>query len=274
MSIAALPYAVLLLLAEFAIGAQLSLFAAETRGTFPQGLLKLAGGLVLASTALAFWQAVSVPAVESVGGFPLAARFLPHARVALGLMLTLSLLHGAAIWRTSRRIALFSGVGASLAAIAALGLLSAVVQQPTWSLAGTIAGLLTGGLALGGVTLAMTLGHWYLVTPRLPEQPLNEMTLGLLLIIVLQVAVLAVAIAAPAQERLAAFGIPLGQNPAFWLRAGVGLALGGLLTFMAWQSSLARGMMSATGLLYLATGAVAAGQALACALLFTTGIPS
>jgi len=42
---------------------------------------------------------------------------------------------------------------------------------------------------------------------------------------------------------------------------------------MAWRSSLARGMMSATGLLYLATGAVAAGQALACALLFTTAIP-
>src|SRR5712692_849854 len=223
MSIAALPYAVLLLVTELAVGSQLSLFAAEIRGTVPQGLLRLAGGLVLVATALALWLAVSAPAVESIDRYAFAPRFLSPTRIALALMLALSLLHAAAIWRANRRIELMAGTGVSLAALTALGLLSAAVQQPTWSFAGTFAGLVTGGLALGGVTLAMTLGHWYLVTPRLPEQPLNEMTLGLLIVIAVQALLLVIAVAAPGQERLALPSVPLGQNPAFWLRAGVGL---------------------------------------------------
>jgi hypothetical protein len=42
---------------------------------------------------------------------------------------------------------------------------------------------------------------------------------------------------------------------------------------MALQSSLERAMMSATGLLYIAVGAVLAGEALGRGLLFVTGAP-
>jgi hypothetical protein len=42
---------------------------------------------------------------------------------------------------------------------------------------------------------------------------------------------------------------------------------------MAWQSSRERAMMSATGLLYIAVGAVFAGEVLARGLLFATGSP-
>ena len=42
---------------------------------------------------------------------------------------------------------------------------------------------------------------------------------------------------------------------------------------MAWRSSLEYSMMSATGLLYIAVGAVFVGEVLARGLLFVTGAP-
>jgi hypothetical protein len=44
-----------------------------------------------------------------------------------------------------------------------------------------------------------------------------------------------------------------------------------VLAWLAWRTARIRGMMSATGLLYIALGAVLAGEVLARGLLFTTG---
>jgi hypothetical protein len=133
---------------------------------------------------------------------------------------------------------------------------------------------LVGGLSLGTVTLGMLLGHWYLVNPRLSEKPLNELILGMLVVLALQIIIVAVNVIVPAREAPlsdAGFDLGLAANPAFWLRVGVGFVFPVLLGFMAFQSSRLRGMMSATGLLYIALGAVLAGQALARGLLFVTG---
>jgi hypothetical protein len=65
----------------------------------------------------------------------------------------------------------------------------------------------------------------------------------------------------------------LGSNPAFWLRVGVGLLFPLALAYMAWQSSNEHAMMSATGLLYIAVGAVLVGEVLARGLLFVTAAP-
>jgi hypothetical protein len=83
------------------------------------------------------------------------------------------------------------------------------------------------------------------------------------------------AILVPAREvpLTEGFGVGLAQNPAFWLRVGVGLLFPTLLAFLAWRAARIRGMMSATGLLYIALGAVLAGEALARGLLFSTGLP-
>ena len=68
-----------------------------------------------------------------------------------------------------------------------------------------------------------------------------------------------------------AFGVELRANPAFWLRDGVGLIFPAFLAWLAWRAAAIRGMMSATGLLYIALGAVLAGAVLARGLLFSTG---
>jgi hypothetical protein len=51
----------------------------------------------------------------------------------------------------------------------------------------------------------------------------------------------------------------------------VGLLFPTAVTWLAFKSAQIRGMMSATGLLYIALGAILAGEVLARGLLFTTG---
>jgi hypothetical protein len=65
--------------------------------------------------------------------------------------------------------------------------------------------------------------------------------------------------------------VSLAQNPALWLRAIAGIGFPILVTVLAWRAAQIRGMMSATGLLYIALGAVLAGEVLARGLLFSTG---
>ena len=155
----------------------------------------------------------------------------------------------------------------------ALGLCAALVRLPAWGYAGVLLSLLAGALSLGAVTLGLLLGHWYLVSPRLPEKPLNELTLALIAVLAVQAVIVLVNLALPVQHTPDRQAGPLLQNPALWLRLGVGLALPLVLALLAWRSSVGRGMMAATGLLYLALGAVLAGEALARGLQFATAIP-
>ena len=189
------------------------------------------------------------------------------------LLLILTVAYLIALLRPNAAVARVVGVITAIGSLILLFFLSGLLEGPTWSFAGTAAGILTGGLALGGVTLAMSLGHWYLVTPRLPERPLNELTLAVLAVLLIQSALVAASLIIPPRALPTGTTLSLAENPAVWLRAGVGLLLPLVLCFMAWRCSRAREMMSATGLLYLATGAVLAGQALACSLIFSTAIP-
>jgi hypothetical protein len=270
-----LPLTLLLLTTQFAIGFQLWLFVLDLRATVTRGLIKLAAGLSIIATAVSLWLAASIPSGANVSGFAFQRSDLTIARYALVGMLLLSIAGAVALLTNHRSAELAAEACASFATIALLGVLASFVRPEGVGLLGTTLSLLAGSLALGGVCLAMTLGHWYLVTPRLPEQPLNEVTFSLLMIIILQCILLTLnVLLLSVHGRIAAPNGPgIGQNPAFWLRVGVGFALAGLFTYMAWQSSKVRGMMAATGLLYLATGAVLAGQALACSLIFTTAIP-
>jgi hypothetical protein len=69
----------------------------------------------------------------------------------------------------------------------------------------------------------------------------------------------------------ALLAIDLPSNPAFWLRIGIGIIFPGALALMAYISSKESAYMSATGLLYIAVGALLAGEALGRGLLFVTG---
>jgi hypothetical protein len=276
MNVAALPYTTFLLLLEFAAGCQAVLLVAALRGDVSKGFLKMSAILVPLTALPALWIAATFGGVAEVADYPLDQEWLLRVRVALAAFGLLSIVYNWFIWRERLDTAKPWAWATTAAGVATIALAAAYVQLPTWGYLATLLSLLAGAASLGAVSLGMTLGHWYLVTPRLPEQPLNRLTLLLLAALAVQTALVAVNIALPARYVPSAVENPdigLAQNPIFWLRLGVGLLFPLALAFMAWQSSIIRSMMSATGLLYIAMGGVLAGEVLSRALLFTTGKP-
>jgi hypothetical protein len=141
-----------------------------------------------------------------------------------------------------------------------------------------VAGLLTQlavvTAAIGGVFAAMTLGHWYLVTPKLPEAPLILLSRLLLAVLALQVVLFVVWVGTGAGP---AGGAPMsaltGDWALFvWLRLIVGLLFPLVVSWAAVQTARTRSMESATGLLYINVGTVAAGTILAAGLYFGAGL--
>ena len=272
----ALPYTLLILLIEFSVGSLVVVVAADARSLVVPSFVKLGAGMVLTGAGLTLLTALQVEALPEVDGYPLDSSLMDPLRILLSAFLLVTLLYNWFVWRGERRAHLAAGVGASLVGVAALVLAAYVVSVPTWGPAGPLLSLMAGSLAVGGFTMVMVWGHWYLVTPRLPSRPLEEMTLFLLGVLVVQILLLSLNAALPVREvpeTQGSLGVGLAANPAFWLRIGVGLVFPVVLTYMAWQSSIVRAMMSATGLLYIALGAVLAGEVLARGLLFVTAVP-
>ena len=128
--------------------------------------------------------------------------------------------------------------------------------------------------AIGGVFAAMILGHWYLVTPKLPEAPLILLARALLLVVVGQVVLFVAWVgtgAGPADG--SPFSALVGPWALFvWLRLIVGLIFPLIVCWASVQTARSRSMESATGLLYINVGSIAAGTILAAGLYFGAGL--
>ncbi|HXG36611.1 MAG TPA: hypothetical protein VNL15_06560, partial [Dehalococcoidia bacterium] len=161
----------------------------------------------------------------------------------------------------------------SLVGLVTIGVMAQVFALPVWGYAGIVLSLVVGALAVGAVSMGMVLGHWYLVTPRLPEQPLRDVTALLLVALALQIIILVPNVILPHDSIESSVDVALGESPFFWMRIAGGIAFPMLLTYMAYDSSGIRAMQSATGLLYLAMALVLSGEVLAKALMFVTGVP-
>ena len=128
--------------------------------------------------------------------------------------------------------------------------------------------------ATGGVFAAMILGHWYLVTPKLSERPLILVARALLVVVAIQVVLFAAWMATGAGPAGGApFAALVGPWALFvWLRLIVGLVFPLVVSWAALQTARSRSMESATGLLYINVGSIAAGTILAAGLYFGAGI--
>ena len=260
MSAASLPYTVLMLLAELAVGSLAVVTLFDGRGMVTRGYVHLGSLLVLPLALLALWSAGALGSDEVIDGYALQLSWKPWLAVALYALIALSALHLVAAFGFQGRATVVFG---------------ALVAPPTWSYAGMFASMLAAALVLGGALMSMSWGHWYLTNAGLPKEPLEQMTLLVLGALVLQLSLVLLAAVLPVREAplSANFGIALGRNPAFWLRVGVGLLFPLLVATLAWRAATIRGMMSATGLLYIALGSVLAGEVLGRGLLFATGAP-
>ena len=282
MNLDALPYTSFIVLVEFCVGSLLVCVLADWRGQVAASFVKFMAATVSCAAVLLLLNALILDPSSVTGGYRLEDGVVSWVKAAAAVFLAATLPYNWFVLQERRRESLISGAAAIGVGIALVALTSYYVSLPTWGFAGALLSIAAGALAVGAVVVAMTLGHWYLVTPRLPREPLSELTLLLLAAVGLQAALLALNVAIPARhapEATAFLGSStLGANPAFWLRIIIGLMFPAALGWMSYASSRGypaneNAMMSATGLLYIAVGAVLVGEVLARGLLFLTGVP-
>jgi hypothetical protein len=276
-AVESLPYTLLLLLGQFTAGSAAALFAVQLRAGFEASFMRVCAWMVVASAALTALTALAIDPRPAIDGYALNLDAIDPIRAVTVALLLFSLVY-AFYLRQDDEAFLAHATGATTVGLGAvlLVLMASLVGEPAWSIAGPLLTLFAGAATLGVCTVAMVWGHWYLVNPRLPEGPLNELTAVATAILLFQLAVTTLNAAAPVGEAIdseALLAVDLAVNPGFWLRMGIGLAFPAVLCFLAYQSSRERSMMSATGLLYIAVGAVLAGEALGRGLLFVTGAP-
>jgi hypothetical protein len=159
-------------------------------------------------------------------------------------------------------LAIVAGL-AGTAALATLAAAGGTLSAPLFAVQ-----LILAALALGAVTAAMLLGHWYLVTPRLSPTPLRRMMWLLVVSLALQAVAFVLAL-------LAIDTTPLAGDIAWltWLRLGVGIVLPLVVTALAILASRAASLQASTGLLYIGLALVMAGSIAGASITYLTQVP-
>ena len=219
-------------------------------------LIDLAAGLVLflplvgrRNAGVKFYRLVLIIAGVLAGGAVVARPLWLDAGVLVALTVFVVLM-----LRYPRRLVFripAALLGAAYVAAAVHAWTLATHASLTWS----IAGALSSVALLGSVTLAMTLGHWYLVVRGMSIDPLKRLTFATLAAAIVKIAVVVIAI-------IAFWPTPVVKDLFFWMRVGWGL-LGPLALFpMVWGTVRIRSTMAATGILYVDVVAVVIGEVL------------
>jgi hypothetical protein len=191
-----IPLAFFLVMLELSVGAFLTLFILDVRNDSSVNFVRLQAILYLLMFTLLAWatmQGFAMPnQMQHDFGYNLDFRWLNLQPTLLLWFMLLQIPYNVLAWMQSwRKLRIVVG-----GVIAILGLLClfAVGMGFRSIEAGTLGGVFTvfsfvsGALALGGVSTAMLLGHWYLNTPTASGKPL-EFATGLTMIgIALQVA--------------------------------------------------------------------------------------
>lgn len=271
-----MSYTSFMLLIELAVGTLAVVTYFDARRMVTMGYVQMGALITGPVLILAVWLATNVldPAADAER-YALATGWYPALVIALEVLLGIAVLHGLAAFGNARRAVIVLGAVGTVVGAAVLVLLAGFVSPPAWSFVGVLLNVLAAALALGGSLMAMSWGHWYLTNSGLPKEPLEQMSLLVAAALAMQVALLVVGLIAPVRSVPlgdGALGVTLAANPALWLRVGVGLIAPLALSLLAYKAASIRGMMSATGLLYIAVGGVLAGEVLARGLLFATGV--
>jgi hypothetical protein len=260
-------------LTALAVGSFAVVVFARLRTGATKGYLTFAAFSAAAFGILAYLSDASLPPIAA--GSPVTAdpAFDAPRRAALVLFVAFSTLTMLVLARGGRGV--LPGVIGGLAGLAVVVLGGLTWGgEPAWILMLAVQ-LAVLALATGGVFAAMILGHWYLVTPKLPEAPLVRLSRVLLWIVAAQVVlfVLWVGTGAGPGATGGPFAALVGPWALFvWLRLIVGLIFPLVVSWAALQTARTRSMESATGLLYINVGTVAAGTIVAAGLYFGAGL--
>ena len=263
----ALPQAAFFLLLEAAVGGAIALFWVHLRGEVPRGFTRFTGVCLLVFGALAIWLRSAFPP-DITGGTSMlwfsTERILTAAFVLLMALYLLAMPTS----RFQRALSLLGPV-LPLVGLASIWSAALVVSSPQLGGLGVPLAVLAGAMALGSALTGLSLGHWYLVSPTLSVQPLIRVTFLCLGAILAQIVLLPLLLFVPGASTR-----PLLTDYALFLgvRVVFGLLVPLIATVMTWRTARIRSLDSATGLLYIVTALILAGEIAARTLFFLTGV--
>lgn len=276
MNVEALPYTLLLILAELSIGSLWVTLGSDLRGGVTRGFVMTMALCVAVTGGLAYWTASGITIGNEVDGYLVDSSWFTPAKRALMVVIVTSTIYMFSVFMGWDPVGRLAGIAGATAGMVAVALFAAILAPPTWGYPAVLLGLLGGTLALGAVSVSMVWGHWYLTEGSLPSWPLRDLAWVLIGALAFQSVVLLLNLAIPVRDTPSpANPVSVGilGNPAFYLRIGVGIVFPVILAILSLRTTQMKAMQSATGLLYICMGAVFSGEVLSKGLMFLTGKP-
>lgn len=276
MNVAALPYTLLLILAELSVGSLWLTLASDIRGGVTRGFVMTMAFCVAVAAGLTFWTAAGIDVGTNIDGYRVDGGWFDPAKRSILVVIVASGLYALSAFMGWDGLGRLAGIAGAIAGGVLVVLLAAVLAPPAWGYPATLLGLLAGTLAMGAVSVSMVWGHWYLTEGSLPAWPLRDLAWALIGALVFQSVVVAVNLFVPVRETPTPANpvdVGLALNPALYLRLAVGIAFPAVLAVLSLRTAQMRAMQSATGLLYICMGAVFVGEVLGKGLMFLTGKP-
>lgn len=276
MNAEALPYTLLLIMAELTIGSLWITLGTDLRGGVTRGFVLTMALCVAVAGGLTYWTAAEINLGTNIDGYAIDGDWFSPVKRGIVIVTATAVIYMLSVFMGWDPVGRIAGIAGSVAGVWVIVAMAALLAPPTWGYPGSLLALLAGTAAMGAVSVSMVWGHWYLTEGSLPAWPLRDLAWLLIGTLAFQSAVLVLNLAIP--ERITPtpanpVDASLFGNPAFWLRVGVGIAFPGILAFLSLRTVQIRAMQSATGLLYICMGAVFAGEVLSKGLLFLTGKP-
>jgi hypothetical protein len=260
------------LLAALAVGSFGAVALLRLRTEATKGYLGFTALCAAAFGALAWLSDGALPGAAAAGSpVTVDPTWEVPRRALLGLFAAGALAYAIVLFR-ARRVAplalVVAGAGAGALVLGAL----------TWGggavgVAVLAVQLLALAAATGGVFAAMILGHWYLVTPKLATGPALLLARVMTGVVALQLALFVLWVGLGIGTSHAPLEPLTGPWALFvWLRLVVSLVFPLVVSWAAVQTVNTRSMESATGLLYINVGLIAAGTIDAAGLYFGAGL--
>lgn len=251
-----LPLVLFAVLFELAVGGAIVMWTLERIAETPAGFMRLAGVVGAAAAAFGALVGLSLPRVEET-----AERAAIAVAVLLGLYFVTTFLPSKPLRNVTGAFAIVLGLGM----LVFFSLPPARPGDDPFDVL-ALAALPLGALALGGSNAAMLLGHWYLVTPKLPPGPLQTASLLFFGAVVAQA--LALVFATGRGDLATAWET---SGIAVFIRVVVGILAPAVIALGAWWTARMN-TQSSTGLLYVGLGMVLAGEICARVVFYIAGV--
>jgi hypothetical protein len=176
------------------------------------------------------------------------------------------------------RKALVAAAGSGCVGLAANALLVSSSEMPMWVSAGSVVYQISGAAFIGSVIFGMTLGHWYLIVPTLPIEPLRRLTLLMIITTCIRTVLLIVVLVLGASSQIPEISATIDSFSRlaglfFWARTLFGILGPIAICYMTWETVKLNATQSATGLLYVATILVLIGETMSLYLYHSTHLP-